>query len=136
LEAAYATPPPKPLTPAPDEVLLGAGVVEGDVEAPECVDGLLERRLHVLRTGHVTPDGDRAPAGLLDQAGRFLVGFLREVGDDHAGARARKRQRRGTADAARRTRHECRLARKAPLLIHRNHPLLVSSLAVTVVGAP
>jgi hypothetical protein len=58
---------------------------------PECVDGLLERRLHVLRTGHVTPDCDRAPAGLLDQAGRFLVGLLREVGDDQAGACARKR---------------------------------------------
>jgi hypothetical protein len=30
--------------------------------------------------------GDRAPAGLLDQAGRPLVGLLGKVGDDHAGA--------------------------------------------------
>jgi hypothetical protein len=30
-------------------------------------------------------------AGLLDQAGGSLVGLLGEVGDDHAGARARER---------------------------------------------
>jgi hypothetical protein len=109
--------------------LLGAGVVEGDVEAPERVDGLLERRLYVLRPGHVTADGDRAPAGLPDQAGGFLVGLRREVGDDHAGAGARERQRRGAADAARRTGDEGGLAREAPVLVHRNHPRLVYVVA-------
>jgi hypothetical protein len=53
--------------------LLDAGVVEGDVEAPEFVDRGLERGLHVLRAGHVTADRDRAAAGLLDQAGRLPV---------------------------------------------------------------
>jgi hypothetical protein len=58
--------------------LLGTGVAEGDVEAPERVNRRLECGPHVLRLGQVTPDGD------------------------HIGAPVSEGQRRGAADAARR----------------------------------
>jgi hypothetical protein len=74
------------LTPAPEgvgdlgrrlDLVLEAGVVEGHVEAPERVDRLLQRGLHVLRRRHVAAHGQRSPAGLLDHAGRLLTGCAR-----------------------------------------------------------
>ena len=74
--------------------VLDAGVVEGDVEAPERVDGLSSAASTSSDAGHVAPDGERLAAGLLDHPRRFAVGVLGDVGDDDAGALARERERR------------------------------------------
>src|SRR5688572_24492869 len=53
--------------------LFYAGGVEGEVEAPEGLDRLLQRGLHIVVPRHIAFDRERAPAGLLDHACRFLV---------------------------------------------------------------
>jgi hypothetical protein len=93
--------------------LFDAGVVEGQIEPPELVDGRLKRRLHILRTRHVARDRESPSAGFFDQTGRFLVARVRDVGDHDAGALTREGQRGGAADAARRARDERHLASEA-----------------------
>src|SRR3954469_13578392 len=78
------------------------------------------------------------PAESLDQAGRFLIALLRDIGDHHAGALARERYCRGAADAVRRTRHERDLPRKVSILVRHRFLLLfdlVVSQPLPVVGA-
>ena len=78
---------------------------------------LVQSGLHVLGPRHVAPDRERPPAGLLDHAGRFLVALLRNIGDHHAGALARERQRRGAADAVRCPGHERDLPGETSFLV-------------------
>ena len=103
------------------DLLLDAGVVEGDVEAPERFDRLLQRRLHVLgRASRRT--GRRARGRRTLRSGEPSPGCPRSAmsATTTLAPCARERQRRGAADAARRTGHERDLAREAPVLIHRN----------------
>ena len=92
---------------------LDAGVVVGEVEVPEGLDGLGDERLAVGGDGDVAGHEDGVAALLLDEAHRLLAVLPArgEVGDEHAGgALARERQRGGAPDAARRPRHQPRLA--------------------------
>ena len=111
--------------------LFDAGVVEGEVQAPERFDRLVQRRLHVLGPRHIASDGERPPAGLLDHAGRFLVALFRNVGDHHAGALARECQRRSAADAVRCPGYKGDLPCKAPICL-----ILASTLAPCIGRRP
>ena len=78
---------------------------------------------------HVARDGERPPAEFFDQARRVLNALFRDVGDHHAGALARERQRRGAADAAPCPGYKRNLSRVASVLI-RCHVLLSTLLIV------
>src|SRR5437660_4996363 len=78
-------------------LLFDAGVVEGEVQPPEHLNGLFQGRPHVLGPRHVAPDGERPAALLLDHANRLLVARLGHIGDHHAGPLAGERQRRRAA---------------------------------------
>ena len=108
--------------------LFDAGVVEGEVEAPECLDRLVESSPHVVGPRHVAPDGERAPAEFFDHAGCFLIPPFGNITHHHARALAGKRQRRRTADAGRRAGEERRLPRECSVLIRRSHSLLPLAL--------
>ena len=86
---------------------LNARVIEGEIQAPEGVDGLVQSCLHVLGSCHVAPDGKGSPALLLNQAGRFLISLFGNVGQSHARSFASKRQRGSAADAASGSGYEC-----------------------------
>jgi hypothetical protein len=49
-------------------LLFDTGVVEGDVQPPEGLDGTVQGRLHILSSCHVARDGERAPAEFFDPA--------------------------------------------------------------------
>src|SRR5262249_12290403 len=95
-------------------------IVEGEVQPPERLDGLVQSRLHVLGPRHVAPDGERPPALFLDHADRFLVALFRHVSHHHAGTLARERQRRRAADAARCPSHESDLPREVAVPFRRH----------------
>ena len=80
--------------------LFDAGVVEGEVEAPERLDGPVQRTFHLFGPCHVAPDAERAPAVFFDQARGFPEVRFRNVGHRHVSAYARKGQRRRAANAA------------------------------------
>ena len=65
---------------------LGAGVVEGVVQAPERFDCLGQRGLDVGAAGHVTVDGEGLATEVLDHPSRALAALLVDVGDDDLGA--------------------------------------------------
>src|SRR3954453_10841903 len=50
--------------------LFHAGIVESEVEAPECLDSLIQRYLHISGSRHVAPNCDRAAASLFNHACR------------------------------------------------------------------
>jgi hypothetical protein len=105
--------------------LFYAGVVEGEVEAPEGLDRLLQRGLHIVVPRHIAFDRERAPAGLLDHACRFLVAMFRKVGRHHTGALARESQRRRAADAVGRPGYERNLPCETFIVVR--HRLLLSA---------
>jgi hypothetical protein len=105
--------------------LFTSGVVEGEVQATERFDRLVDRSLHVLGPRHVAGDGDRPSAEFLDHAGSFLIAFAGDVGDHDAGALASEGQGGGAADAARGTGHERDLACEASVLIRHSCHLLL-----------
>ena len=88
----------------------------------------VSRQLYVLGPAHVAPNGERPPALFLNHVGRLLVALFRHVGDDHAGALARERHRRGAADAVRCSGYERNPPSKPSLLVRRGHCLLLSAL--------
>src|SRR5215217_6580888 len=114
------------------DLVFHAGVVEGDVQPPERFDGLVQGRLHVLASRHVAGDGESALAEFFDPARRVPNALFRDVGDDHAGALACERQRRGAADATACTGYERDLSRGASVLIS-CHVLLYALLIVSSV---
>jgi hypothetical protein len=83
-----------------------AGVVKGEVQSPESLNGFGQGSLHVIGPRHVAPDGDRPPAFFLDEPGSFLVALLEYVGHHHAGTLTPECQRRGATDATRCAGHE------------------------------
>ena len=70
--------------------MFDAGVVKGEVEAAERLVRLVQRGVDLLFQRHIAFHRERAPTGLFHEADRFLEALLRDVGRDHAGARARK----------------------------------------------
>src|SRR5436190_12148127 len=76
-------------------------VVEGKVEAAELLKSSVQSSLHVFSPTHVAPYGKRTPAEFFDHARRLVVVVFRNIGDHHAGALARERQRRSATDAVR-----------------------------------
>jgi hypothetical protein len=97
--------------------LFDAGVVERDVDAPEPVDRLRQSRVDIGALGDIAAYGDDPPAVCLDQAGRFGVGLLVDVGDHHAGALTRERQRGSAADTCAGSSDEGDLVGEASLLV-------------------
>ena len=91
-------------------LLLGAGVVEGVVQAPEPLHCLGKRGLHVRAASHVAADGEGLAAEDLDHPDRVLAALLVDVGDHDVGAFTGERQCGGAADAAGRAGHERDLA--------------------------
>src|SRR5439155_23617112 len=87
---------------------LNARVIEGEIQAPEGFDGLVQSRLYVPGPCHVAPDGERPAALFLDHAGRSLVILFGNVGHHHARSFTSKRHRSRTTDAAAsRSCHKC-----------------------------
>src|SRR6185437_5861464 len=86
---------------------LNARVIEGEIQAPEGFDGLIQSRLHVLDPRHVAPDVDRLAPLFFDDVGRFLVLLFGNVGHSHTRSFASKRQRRSATDAASGPSYKC-----------------------------
>jgi hypothetical protein len=98
---------------------LNPRIVEGGIEPAEDFHRLVQSRLHLVSAPYIAPDGEGAPALLLDQARCFLVALVGNIGDDDVRALPRKRQRRRSTDAARPAGDECDLACETiPLGIH------------------
>ncbi len=55
---------------------LDARVVEGEVQPPESLNGLVQRSLHLLGPRHIAPDGDRPTAEFFDRACCFLIALF------------------------------------------------------------
>src|SRR5438309_2033556 len=81
-------------------------IVEREIQPPERLDGRVQGLPYVLVPRHVTSEGERMPAEILDHAGCFLIILFGNVSHYHARALAGKRQRRRAADAVRCTGHE------------------------------
>ena len=111
-------------------ILFGAGVVEGEIEASERFDPLVQSNLDVLGPRHIAPDGERPPAEFLDHACRFLIAPFRNVGDHYVGAFAGERQRGSAANAVRYPGYKGDLPRK-PAILAWHYLLLFTSFAWT-----
>jgi hypothetical protein len=98
-------------------LLLGAGVVEGVVEASERLDGVVERCLHVVAPGHVAADGNRLAAQVGDHGSGFVVALLVDVGDRDTGAPLGERRCGDPSDAAGRAGDERHLSCQVAVLI-------------------
>jgi hypothetical protein len=88
--------------------LVGEGEVADDVVVEAFGAGAVvadDARAIASRTEAETPA--RAPRSSFNYAGRFLIALIGHIGDSHARTLACERQRRGAADAAPSTGHEC-----------------------------
>jgi hypothetical protein len=93
--------------------LLDFRVVEGDVEPPEGLDGLSQRRLDALAAGDVAAQCQRPAAFLLDGVGDLASLILGEIGKGDGGAASSERQCGRAPDPSRCASHESDLAGKA-----------------------
>src|SRR5947208_5911676 len=105
--------------------LFNTCVVEGKVEAAELLKSSVQSSLHLFSPTHVASHGQRAPAEFLDHARRLVVAVLRNIGDHHAGALARERQRGGAADAVRCAGHKRNPSCERSILVHSHFLLLL-----------
>src|SRR4051794_16065796 len=88
------------------DLIFDPGIVECEIEPPECFDGFVQCGLDFFRLRDVTADGERPPAELLDHPRRFLIAAFRDVSDRDARSLAGERNGGGTADSVRRTSYE------------------------------
>ena len=114
--------------------LFDAGVVEGEVQAPERVDRLVERRLHVLGPGDVASHGERPPAGSSIMRAVSWLPCSDTSATTTLGALARERQRRRASDAAARTGDERDLAGEASVCSSQPSSVLFVARLRVVVG--
>src|SRR5690606_5707399 len=77
-----------------------SGVVDEDVESPECVDRARDERAAVVLAGDVDLDADRTGAERGELGHRGLVLARVAAGDDDAGAGTREPARHAQADPA------------------------------------
>src|SRR5205085_7315917 len=89
---------------------LNSCVIEGEIQAPESFDSLVQSRRQTLDARYVAPDGERPPALFLDHAGCFSIPSFGNVGYHHTRSLACERQSRRAPDAVPSTSHECDLS--------------------------
>ena len=77
----------------------GAGIVDGDIEAAEAGDGLVDQVPHVVLVAHIGANEFRLRAERAEFGDQRLAGVVAAAGDDDAGAFAGKGQGGGAADA-------------------------------------
>jgi hypothetical protein len=105
------------------ERLFDARIVEGEVEAPESPDRLLQGGPYIVILRHIAPDGERVASCLFDHARRFLAAVFRNVGNHDTGSLAGESQRGSSSDAVGSPGYERNLSCEA-CIVRRHHPLL------------